>query len=388
MVYARGVPGGQSTSQTGGAGASARALLALAFALVASAMVLIGAHAAQASTAAAESKAEPTAQISAGSTTTPPAEASEASTIVPSGVAASAQASVEAAGSLPAFKLTIGDAYPYRGRRYVLPRARVEVAGSVAAALGGQTITVKISKGGHTVESRAVKLDERSGDSRFSFRFRVGKRGAYTVTTELPPEVAALAAAAEPKRVAVVRTNIHRGSRGVAVRVFQHALASLKYVVPRSGRFDAGTGRALMAYRKMTGMARNERAGYAVARKLAAGKGRFKLRRPGAGRHVEVSLRRQVMAFASGGKVVRIYHVSTGAPGTPTVRGSFRVYRKDWGTNAKGMVHSSYFIRGYAIHGFDPVPPYNASHGCVRVPIPNAASIFKWVQMGTRVIVY
>ena len=58
------------------------------------------------------------------------------------------------------------------------------------------------------------------------------------------------------------------------------------------------------------------------------------------------------------------------------------------GTNAKGMVHSSYFIRGYAIHGYVSVPAFNASHGCLRVPIPDAYRIFSWLHIGDRVIVY
>ena len=80
--------------------------------------------------------------------------------------------------------------------------------------------------------------------------------------------------------------------------------------------------------------------------------------------------------------------MSSGKASTPTVRGSFRVYRKDPGTNAKGMVNSSYFIRGYAIHGYAEVPPYNAAHGCLRVPVPDALSIFHWVHPGTRVDTY
>ena len=107
------------------------------------------------------------------------------------------------------------------------------------------------------------------------------------------------------------------------------------------------------------------------------------------GRHVEADICRQVIALiGSGGKVERIYPTSTGAPGTPTILGTFRVYMKDPGTNAKGMVASSYFIRGYAIHGYDSVPVYNASHGCLRVPIPDAYSIYAWVKMGTIVDTY
>ena len=52
------------------------------------------------------------------------------------------------------------------------------------------------------------------------------------------------------------------------------------------------------------------------------------------------------------------------------------------------MVDSNYFIRGYAIHGYAEVPTYAASHGCLRVPIPDAAAIYAWVQTGTPVDVY
>ena len=62
--------------------------------------------------------------------------------------------------------------------------------------------------------------------------------------------------------------------------------------------------------------------------------------------------------------------------------GTFRVYLKTPGTNAKGWSHSSYFIRGYAIHGYVDVPAFNASHGCLRVPIPDAWRIFSWMRIG------
>jgi lipoprotein-anchoring transpeptidase ErfK/SrfK len=80
--------------------------------------------------------------------------------------------------------------------------------------------------------------------------------------------------------------------------------------------------------------------------------------------------------------------MSSGKPSTPTVAGRFRVYEKTPGFNAKGMLDSNYFIAGYAIHGYAEIPNYPASHGCLRVPIPNAASIFAWVQQGMPVDVY
>ena len=107
-----------------------------------------------------------------------------------------------------------------------------------------------------------------------------------------------------------------------------------------------------------------------VFNKVFERRGTFRLKYPRAGKHVEADLSRQVLVLAKNGKPQRIYHTSSGKASTPTVLGSFRVYRKDAGTNSHGMVHSSYFIGGYAIHGYHSVPTYPASHGCLRVPIP------------------
>ena len=138
----------------------------------------------------------------------------------------------------------------------------------------------------------------------------------------------------------------------------------------------------------MTGMARTSEASIGVMRRIAQGKGAFKIRRPDHGRHAEADLTRQVLALIEGGKVRRIYPISSGAPSTPTVLGSFRVYSKTPGTNAKGMVDSAYFIRGYATHGYPSVPIYPASHGCLRLPIPDARTVFNWMRIGTPVDVY
>jgi lipoprotein-anchoring transpeptidase ErfK/SrfK len=89
-----------------------------------------------------------------------------------------------------------------------------------------------------------------------------------------------------------------------------------------------------------------------------------------------------------GGRVREIYTMSSGKPSTPTVIGRFRVYLKTPGVNSEGMVDSNYFISGYAIHGYAEVPTYAASHGCLRVPIPDASAIYAWVRYGTPVDVY
>jgi peptidoglycan hydrolase-like protein with peptidoglycan-binding domain len=198
------------------------------------------------------------------------------------------------------------------------------------------------------------------------------------------PELAALRSKAA--RVNVMRPDV--GSTGPLVRLLQRGLKRLRYVTPTNGVYDDATARAVMAWRKVTGQARNYLATDAVLRGVLDGRGKFKARYPRDGRHVEADLSRQVLALIDKGKVRRIYHTSSGTPATPTILGRYRVYRKSPGTNASGMVHSSYFIRGYAIHGYASVPTFPASHGCLRVPIPDAWSIYNWVRMGDVVRVY
>ncbi len=205
--------------------------------------------------------------------------------------------------------------------------------------------------------------------------------------TTLTPQQAAFSA--RSANVRFVNPNVGPGASGQSVRLLQSELDVLHYAVPLSGVFDEGTGRALIAYRKMTGLERVAAAGPKVFELLQRGAGVFHVRYPRDGRHVEADLTRQVLAeIEPGGRVKTIYTMSSGKPSTPTVIGRFRVYEKTPGTNSEGMVDSNYFIRGYAIHGYAEVPTYAASHGCLRVPIPDAAAIYAWVQEGTPVDVY
>jgi peptidoglycan hydrolase-like protein with peptidoglycan-binding domain len=253
----------------------------------------------------------------------------------------------------------------------------VRAAGGIDGAGAGRQLVVRLFDGeGRRVLARRATTN---AAGRFAVRFGAPAPGRYELRT----------AGARPRRLEVLPRRAGPRSGARSVRALQRALAAKGYVVGARGTFDARTARAVLAFRKVTGMARTTSADLAVMRRLAAGGGTFRVRFPGHGRHVEADISRQVVALiGEGGRVERIYPTSTGAPATPTIRGSFRIYRKDPGTNALGMVHSAYFIRGYAIHGFASVPTYNASHGCLRVPIPDARAIFDWVRYGTRVDTY
>jgi lipoprotein-anchoring transpeptidase ErfK/SrfK len=53
------------------------------------------------------------------------------------------------------------------------------------------------------------------------------------------------------------------------------------------------------------------------------------------------------------------------------------------------MYYSVYFIRGYATHGYNPVPMHEAaSHGCVRNPIPFSTYIYNWIHLGDAIHIY
>ncbi len=263
------------------------------------------------------------------------------------------------------------------------------VRGTVKPFVDGQTIRVRFSRGGKTARTEQVTLKPGpNGTGTFLLGFKARTPGRYTVvaTHEATPQLEALRSRAA--RIRVLSPSISAGQRGAIVRLLQRGLERLHYYVPSSGRYDAATQRAVMAWRKVAGVARNYSASPVVVRGVLAGKGRFRVRHPNEGRHVEADLSRQVLALIDGKEVRQIYHTSSGAPSTPTVLGRYKIYRKDLGTNGLGMVDATYFIGGYAIHGYVSVPAFNASHGCLRVPLPDARRIYNWLDYGDVVWVY
>ena len=273
---------------------------------------------------------------------------------------------------------------------FVIAGGRMIVRGIVVPYVAGQKVKVSFYRDGRKVEVKTVSvLAVGNGAGQFHLSYSstraglVQARAAHYAT----PEQAVFTGRSESVHFA--SPNLGSGAQGPSVRLLQSELNALHYVVPLSGVFDEATGRAVIAYRKMTGLARVTSTNQQVFDRLQHGAGSFHVHYRGDGRHVEADLTRQVLAeIEPGGRVRAIYTMSSGKPSTPTVIGRFRVYSKTPGTNAEGMVDSNYFIRGYAIHGYAEVPTFAASHGCLRVPIPNAASIYGWLQTGTPVDVY
>ena len=266
---------------------------------------------------------------------------------------------------------------------------RISVRGTLGAFVPGESITVSFHRRGRKVRSVQAPLQPApEGGAFFLVKYSPPRAGQLVVQADHPATPALGALSAKSSAVDVLPRRVGSGSGPASVRALQNRLAKLGYVVGRRGRFDARTRRAVLAFRKVTGMARTKRASKKLMRRIARGGGRFPIRFPGHGRHMEADISRQVLVLIDGGKVRRIYPTSSGKPSTPTILGSFRVYSKSPGRNSRGMVHSAYFIRGYATHGYPSVPIYPASHGCLRVPMGDALSLFRWIRIGTRVDTY
>ena len=112
---------------------------------------------------------------------------------------------------------------------------------------------------------------------------------------------------------------------------------------------------------------------------MAAG---FKLRYPKAGKHAEFDWSRQVLVLARGASRTDPPRILRQAFDADGVREVPLLLEEPRATTRTGMYYSNYFIGGYAIHGYSPVPAYAASHGCIRIPIPSAVAVYRWVSLG------
>jgi hypothetical protein len=269
--------------------------------------------------------------------------------------------------------------------RFYAPFQFLVAQGRVKPYVAGQTVQLQIVRKGKVSKTITRAIGARG---KYKFRVRLGNAGGLrlVVKHDATPEQAAFRA--KNVKAEVVNWSADVGDKGTKVMLLQRELESLGFAVPVTGYFDDATARAVLAFRKTNRMGLTGFASNSIYSWLFRGKGAYKLRYPKAGKHVEFDWTRQVVVLAQNGKPYRVYHTSSGKASTPTVFGTYRFYMKTPGTNDKGMVDSSYFIRGYAIHGYVDVPTYPASHGCLRVPIPNARAIYDWIDIGDPIFLY
>ncbi len=268
---------------------------------------------------------------------------------------------------------------------------RVEAVATVTPFVGHQRVELRLGTSGDTVTKKTPYVHQVKGRGFGRVKLRskpLTKPGKYRVRARKAPTSAQAGGAAKSEKFGLKYPDLDPGDRGPAVKLFNDLLRDEHYFDTDGHEYGSHTERAVMAFRKVNGMARNFQATPGIFQMLAAGKGEFQIAHPGAGKHVEVDISKQVMALAENGEAKYVFHISTGAAATPSDQGGFTFYSKDPGYNSLGMYYSVYYNRGEATHGYHSVPPYPASHGCIRNPIPDSIFIYNWIDLGDKMFVY
>jgi hypothetical protein len=187
----------------------------------------------------------------------------------------------------------------------------------------------------------------------------------------------------------VVEETLQPGAFGSGVAGLQQRLLGMGFWLPAvDGSFGSSTTQAVYAFQKANGLPRDGKIGPEDQPALNAGA------RPTAastsGDLIEVDKARQLFLVIRGGRVQWAINTSTGSNGNYTYgghtyqavtpEGRFTFDRQIDGyheSHLGTMYRPKYFTSaGHAIHGSPSIPPYPASHGCVR--LSNVATDFIW----------
>jgi PKD repeat protein len=262
----------------------------------------------------------------------------------------------------------------------VLPRARMigsrlALRARVFPADAG-TLRVRIWRDGRGLQRRAL-------GTQGVVRLPTGRAASYVLQISVTP-ANGFAVTARTLRTTIHVPYLGPGSHGPSVRLLESRLRELRFALKGvDGRYAHDTYEAVLAFQKLHGLSRTGRVGPELWSRLhRASTPRARYR----GTHLEISKGRQLLFDVRNGRVIRIVHVSTGATGNTPV-GRWRIYRKvggwDW-----VLWYPMYFLRGFAVHGYPSVPAYPASHGCVRVPMWIAPTLFSDHPYGQTIYVY
>ena len=198
--------------------------------------------------------------------------------------------------------------------------------------------------------------------------------------------------------LAAGRPVLRLGAVGPLVEDFQRRLLALGFWGVVDGRYGPLTTQQVYAFQKANHLPRDGQLD-AAEMGLLADAGPV-VPRTNSGRVVEVDKTRQLLIVAVNGRTEWVFNTSTGN-GRPygngnvavTPEGRFRFTRQIDGLRISELgelFRPKYFVGGYAVHGSPSVPPFPASHGCVR--LTNAAINFIWangvIPLGTEAWVY
>ena len=217
------------------------------------------------------------------------------------------------------------------------------------------------------------------------------RRSEVDVLVESKPR-SGFVSTAKKLHVSLAPPRLAVGAQSSSVLDLTRQLGALHYAVPPgSSSFGSQLLDSVYAFQKVQGLDRTGVVDSSFWTRLADSR-EPKPRYEQPADHIEVDKAHQVLYIVRGGEVTLIVPVSTsGIPGTYTPTGRFAIYRKvtGWDPSPLGLLYDPmYFVAGYAIHGNPSVPPYPASHGCVRVPMWIIPRLFVSEPYGETVYVY
>ncbi|HVW80014.1 MAG TPA: peptidoglycan-binding protein [Mycobacteriales bacterium] len=280
------------------------------------------------------------------------------------------------------------------------------LTGTVRPA-GAGTVELQQRRGG--IWRGVSRASARTG--RFSFALDPTTPGVERFRVTEPATALHAAAASQTVRVDVTRGDLRYGSTGPEVRALQRRLRQLHYDVgPPSSTYGWDMVHAVTAFEKVQGITRDGVAGPQTWRRLGNPKvPHLRHPYPDAPVAVEVNLATQILMIAKHGVIWRILDTSTAGGYTytdsaglqataVTPTGHFTIkYKIDHLVTDKlgTLWRPSYFdYSGDAIHGEGDsnsgadVPPYAASHGCVRITDLAVDRYYNLLAIGTPVWIY
>jgi N-acetylmuramoyl-L-alanine amidase len=276
----------------------------------------------------------------------------------------------------PGVTVTHGTPTPFLSLQYVV---------KVEPSTYGGTITAVVVHRGARVAT--LKAPVRGGKA----VLQVPLRGVdkFVVTLSLPAADGFGARSLE-STVRAKGERVASGSSGLRVRGLLTALSRLQIRVPYVGTsFNSQCADAVMAFQKAYRLPRTYVFDGDDWRKLDGAKP-VKPRYSRPSTHLEVDKGRQILMVVKNGAVSGLIAVSTGATNN-TPEGSFRIQQKHpYTTSGYGgiLFRTMGFVGNFAIHGYAPVPPYPASHGCIREPMWAAAWVYDHSFVGEQLSVY
>lgn len=280
-----------------------------------------------------------------------------------------------------------------------MPRRRTRSRRTVFAVLGGVLVVLAGAAG-----AAALIIDDDGDHQVASAGSSTTEAGAADDTAPPEPSTTTTPPATAPSTTSTTidpadpladpAATIRPGDEGPAVLALQHRLVELGYWMPEpDGTYGSGTSHAVTAFQKVEGLDRDGVAGPATRAALAAASRPTPADTSVPGRLLEVDLTRQVTFVVTDGAVDHVLDISSGKASTPTHVGTFTIERQIDGLRISDLGRlwrPKYFDGGIAFHGAPSVPPYPASHGCVR--LPNASIDWMWASgvapVGTPVHVY